>query len=76
MTFSDISSINLLKYVLCFMQGEDLEVTRVSTPELDKCIDAYGLSCLAVLTFHNLPNCIFFERKQVSCHPNFIILIL
>ena len=76
MTCSDVCSINLMIYVLCFVQGEDLEVTRVSAPELDKWIDVYGLTCFAVLSFHNLLNCLFFERKQVSCHPTFILLIL
>ena len=72
MTCSDVSSINLLNYVLCFMQGEDLEVTGVSAP------DPYPrrLTCLAVLSFDNTSSFILFERKPVLFRPTFNLLVL
>jgi hypothetical protein len=69
-------SINLMIYVLCFMQREDLVKIGVSATVLDKFTDACGVTCLAVLSFPNTCSCILFEWKQVLCDPTFIILVL
>ena len=72
MTCSDVCAINLMNYVLCFMQGEDLEVTGVCAPE------PYPrrLTCLAVLSFDNTSKFILFERKRILFHPTFNLLVL